>query len=168
MLDRVAQVGEWGRPLPPGFAQGIAIQKSFGSICATVALVSVDQAGLHVHRLTVAVDCGPIVHRDTVLAQLEGGSLHGLSAALYGRLSVKDGQVVEGNFDTYPILRMAVAPEVVATIVEDSGHPVGGVGEGAVPPVAGAVANAIFRASGQRIRELPLSKHITVGVARPT
>jgi isoquinoline 1-oxidoreductase beta subunit len=132
------------------------VHESFGSHVAQVAEVSVTAAGeITVHRVVCAVDCGPVVNPDTVRAQMESGIVFGLSAALYGRITFKEGRVEQSNFHDYPLLRMNAMPRVEVYLV-DSGAPMGGVGEPGTPPIAPAVANAIFAATGKRIRRLPI------------
>jgi isoquinoline 1-oxidoreductase beta subunit len=157
VLDMVADKAGWGKPSAPGRHQGIAIHESFGSIVAQVAEVSVSHAGrVLVHRLVCAVDCGRIVNPDTIAAQMESGVAFGLSATLYGKITVKDGRVEQSNFLDYPILRIDEMPVVETHIVTSQADP-GGIGEPGVPPVAPAVVNAIFAATGKRIRQLPIS-----------
>ncbi len=157
VLDLVAEKAGWGQPLPAGRARGLALHKSFGSIVGQVAEVSLEPgAGLQVHRVTCAVDCGQPVNPDSIAAQMEGGIAYGLSAALHGRITLADGAVVEGNFPDYPILQMAEMPAVEVHVVP-SREPPGGVGEPGTPPIAPALANAVFALTGRRIRRLPLS-----------
>jgi isoquinoline 1-oxidoreductase beta subunit len=140
-----------------GTARGIALHESFGSIVAMVAEVEVDpDAGLAVRRITAAADCGLIVNPDIVRAQLEGGILYGLSAALNGAVTFANGFPEQANFDSYPLLGMAESPDIELVLFESAERP-GGVGEIAVPPVAPAVANAVFAATGVRVRDLPLA-----------
>jgi isoquinoline 1-oxidoreductase beta subunit len=156
VMDLAAERAGWGRQLPPGHAMGIAVHESFGSLVAQVAEVSVAATGeVTVHRVVCAVDCGPIVNPDTVRAQMESGIVFGLSAALYGKITFKDGRVEQSNFHDYPILRMSAMPRIEVFLV-DSSAPMGGVGEPGTPPIAPAVANAIFAATGKRIRRLPI------------
>lgn len=150
----VAQAG-WGKSAP-GRYQGVALHESFGSICAQVAEVSMEAGKPRVHRITAAVDCGPVVNPDIVKTQIMGGALFGLSDAMGARLDFAAGRVVQSNFHDYPLLRMKDAPEVDVHIVRTPGAPVGGIGEIGTPPVAPAVCNAIFAASGRRIRSLPI------------
>jgi isoquinoline 1-oxidoreductase beta subunit len=140
----------------PGRHQGVALHKCFGSICAEVVEVSMGEEGLKIHKVTAAVDCGRVVNPDIVEAQIMGGALHGLSAALGGKLTLEKGRVVQSNFHDYPLLRMPQAPQVEVHIVETPGAPVGGIGEIGLPPAAPALCNAIFAATGKRIRTLPI------------
>jgi len=127
-------------------------------VCVEVAEVSVDADGaVHVPRVVCAVDCGQAVNTGQVEAQMQGGIVFGLSAALYGEITIDKGRVVQGNFDTYPVVRMPEAPAVEVYIVPSS-DPQGGAGEPGVPPIAPAVCNAIFAATGKRIRKLPIGR----------
>ena len=156
VLQVAAESAGYGSGLPEGHALGIAVQESFGSIAAQVAEVSIgDDGRAIVHKITCAMDCGWAVNPDGAEAQIESGIIFGLTAALHGAITIEDGQVVQGNFPDYEMLRMATTPEIVVHLVE-SGNPPGGLGEPATPPVAAAVANAIYILTGQRIRELPI------------
>ena len=157
VLETAARKAGWGTPLPKGVGRGIAVHASFGSFIAQVAEVALDTRGeLKVQRVVCAVDCGRIVNPDTIAAQMESGIVFGLSAALYGAITLKDGRVEQGNFDSYPLVRMADAPRIEVHIVP-SQEPPGGVGEPGVPPIAPAVANALFAATGARVRSLPIT-----------
>jgi isoquinoline 1-oxidoreductase beta subunit len=157
VLEVAAQHAGWGTPLPKGRGRGIAVHESFGSFISQVAEVSLDDKGkITVHRVVCAVDCGRIVNPDTIKAQMESGITFGLSAALYGAITLKNGRVQQGNFHDYPLVRMDAMPQVEVHIIESSDPP-GGVGEPGVPPIAPAVANALFAASGVRVRSLPLT-----------
>ncbi|MGE0439461.1 MAG: molybdopterin cofactor-binding domain-containing protein [Gemmatimonadales bacterium] len=155
VLDLAAERAGWGRPLPEGRFHGVAVHESFGSWVAQVAEVSVTDRRIRVHRVTCAVDCGRVINPDTVRAQLEGGIVFGLSAALSGRISLENGRVRQSNFHDYQVLRMADMPVIEVHLVE-SGFEPGGVGEPGTPPIAAAVANAVARATGKRLRSLPL------------
>ena len=156
VMDLAAERAGWGRPLPEGHGMGVAVHESFGTLVAQIAEVSVTKEGaITVHRVVCAVDCGLVVNPDTVRAQMESGIVFGLSAALYGEITFKDGRVEQGNFNTYPILRMDAMPRIEVYLVE-SNAPMGGIGEPGTPPIAPAVANAIFAATGKRIRKLPI------------
>jgi isoquinoline 1-oxidoreductase beta subunit len=155
VLEAAADKAGWGKPAPAGVARGVAVHESFGSFVAQVAEVSVDGAKLKVHKVTCAIDCGTAVNPDGIVAQVQGGIVYALSAALYGEITLKDGRVQEGNFDDYKVVRMPDAPRTEVVIVA-SGDKMGGVGEPPVPPLAPAVANAIFAATGKRLRNLPL------------
>ena len=156
VLQVAAESAGYGSGLPEGRALGIAVQESFGSIAAQVAEVSIGEDGRSiVHKVTCAMDCGWVVNPDTAEAQIESGIIFGLTAALYGAITIEDGRVVQGNFPDYEMLRMADSPEIAVHLVE-SGNAPGGLGEPATPPVAAAVANAIYILTGQRVRELPI------------
>jgi isoquinoline 1-oxidoreductase beta subunit len=160
VLDTVAQKAGWGKAMPSGTAQGIAIVESYGSIVAEVAEVSVSKRGeVRVERVVCAVDCGHVVNPLIVAEQIEGSVVWGLTAALYGQISIAQGRVVEGNFDDYPMLRLDAMPEVETHLALTGGSKWGGMGEPGVPPIAPAVCNAIFRITGKRIRSLPLRNH---------
>ncbi len=159
VLDAAAQKAGWGTPLPAGVFRGIALEELYGSYCAQVAEVSVSDAGkVRVHRVVCAIDSGYVVNPDTVEAQIESGIVYGLTAALYGEITIKNGRVEQGNFDSYDMLRIDEMPKVEVYPVPSGGF-WGGIGEPGVAPVAPAVCNAIFAATGKRIRSLPLRKH---------
>ncbi|HCA37678.1 MAG TPA: xanthine dehydrogenase family protein molybdopterin-binding subunit [Gammaproteobacteria bacterium] len=159
VLRVAAEAAGYGRNLPPGHALGLAVQESFGSICAEVAEVSIDANGRPIiHKVTAAIDCGWAVNPDTAEAQIESGIIFGLTAAMYGEITIENGRVAQNNFPDYEMVRMATSPEIDVHIVE-SGESLGGLGEPATPPIAAAVTNAIYILTGQRIRELPISRH---------
>ena len=156
VLELAAEKADWGKPLPAGVHRGIAVVFSFGSWCAEVAEVSVGLDGApKVHRVVAAVDCGMTVNPDIVKRQVESAIVYGLTAALYGKITFKDGRVEQSNFHDYRMLRMNEMPKVEVHIVPSREAP-GGMGEPGTPPIAPAVANAIFAATGKRIRKLPL------------
>jgi isoquinoline 1-oxidoreductase subunit beta len=156
VLELAAEKAGWGNPLPAGQARGIAVHESFGSFVAQVAEVSVSSSGeIRVHRVICAVDCGRVVNPDTVAAQMESGIVFGLTAALYGEITFKNGRVEQSNFNNYEMLRLSEMPEVEIHIVP-SEEALGGIGEPGVPPIAPAVANAIFVLTGKRLRRLPI------------
>lgn len=132
------------------------MHESFGSWVAQVAEVSVTGSVVRVHRVVCAVDCGTVVNPDTVRAQMEGGIVYGLTAALKGRISIQGGKIKQTNFHDYPMLRMSEMPVIDVHIVSSPFDP-GGVGEPATPPIAPAVANAVFAATGRRVRSLPIT-----------
>jgi isoquinoline 1-oxidoreductase beta subunit len=163
VLDKLADKGEWGKPMPKGSAQGIAIHECFGTIVGEIVEARVSDKGeVKVDRVVACVDCGHVVNPLTVEMQIESGVLYGLTAALFGEITIKDGRVEQGNFDTYPIARMADAPRIETYFALSGGGKWGGIGEPGTPPIAPAVANAIFAATGKRIRSLPL-KNTTLG-----
>jgi isoquinoline 1-oxidoreductase beta subunit len=158
VLDAVAARAGWGRPGARGVHQGLAVCKAFGSYVAACAEVTVDAGGgLRIHRIVAATDPGYAVNPQQIEAQVEGSFVFGLSAMLYGECTIEGGRVVQENFDTYPSMRIAEMPEV-ETIVMPSGGFWGGVGEPTIAVAAPAVLNAIFAATGKRVRRLPL-KH---------
>ncbi len=158
VLELAAERANWGKPLPAGMARGIAVAQSFGSYVAEVAEVSIGADGtVKVHRVVAAVDCGMIVNPEIIRRQIEGGIAFGLSAALHGRITLKDGRVEQSNFHDYPVLRMSEMPRVEVHIVA-SKEPPGGIGEPGTPPIAPAVVNAIFAATGKRLRSLPIDR----------
>ena len=159
VLEKVAKNANWGEPLPKNHGLGLAIHKSFGSIVSTVIKVSSNASGIiKLEKAWIVIDCGKVVNPDIVKAQMEGGFIFGLSAALGEEITLKDGRVEQSNFHDYSILRLKGSPKISVEIIE-SGSEIGGVGEPAVPLAAPALTNAIFSASGERIRSLPLSKH---------
>lgn len=155
VLEAAANAAGWNTPPADGRARGVALHESFGSIVAQVAEVSLTEGPPRVHRVTCAIDCGVVVNPDSVRAQMEGGIGFGLSAALHEAVVLSGGGAAAGNFDRYPILRLAEMPAVEVVLVP-SGDPPGGVGEPGTPPIAPAVANALFRLTGQRLRSLPI------------
>ncbi|HEY7639278.1 MAG TPA: molybdopterin cofactor-binding domain-containing protein [Steroidobacteraceae bacterium] len=158
VLDAAAKLARWEEKLPQGHGRGIAFLRGYGSLSAQVAEVSVgaDRA-LRVHRVSCAVDCGTAVNPDSIRAQFEGGVIFALSAAALGEITIAGGRVQQSNFHDYQLVRMAQAPKVEVEILESPAEAVGGIGEPPVPPLAPAVANAIFAATGTRVRRLPLS-----------
>lgn len=156
VFDRVAEMSGYGRSLPPRTGIGLAAWTSFGSFTAAAVEVSVSEAGeVRVPRAWTAIDCGLAVNPDRVTAQMEGAVVFGLSIALLGEITTREGAVVEDNFNTYSVCRIPEAP-VVEVAVFETGHPLGGAGEPGVPPVAPALCNGIFAAVGKRIRRLPI------------
>ncbi len=155
-LKLAAEKAGWGKGLAKGMGRGIAVHESFGSYVAEVAEVSVDKDGhVKVHRVVIACDCGQVVNPDTVVAQMEGGMVYGLTAVLYGEINIENGGVKQRNFYDYKMLRMNEMPKVEVYIVPST-EKHGGVGEPGTPPIAPAVVNAIFAATGKRIRSLPV------------
>ena len=156
VLELAAAKADWGKPLPEGRARGIAVRKSFESYVAEVAEVSLDDGGeVRVHRVVCAVDCGITVNPWNVVAQMESAIVYGLTAALYSELTVKKGRVQQSNFHDYPVLRIDRMPKIEVHLVKSTENPTG-VGEPGVPPLAAAVANALFALTGKRVRKLPI------------
>ena len=155
VLELAAEKAGWGTPLPEGRARGIAMRKSFESFVAEVADVSVDGGRVRVHKVVCAVDCGIAINPWNVEAQMESAIIFGLTAALHGELTLENGRVQQSNFHDYPVLRMDETPEIEVHIVKSSEPPTG-AGEPGVPPIAPAVANALFALTGKRIRKLPI------------
>jgi len=156
VLEAAAEKAGWGQSLPSGLYRGIAVAQSFGSYVAEVAEVSVGVDGVpKVHRVVAAVDCGMTVNPEIIRRQIEGAIVFGLSAALYGRITLAGGRVEQGNFQNYPLLRMSEMPKVEVYVLPSNEKP-GGIGEPGTPPIAPAVVNAIFAATGKRLRSLPI------------
>ena len=158
VLDLAAEKAGWGESLAEHQGRGISIHRSFGTIVAEVVDVDVVDGELRVPRVVCAVDAGYTIHPDGMAAQMESGIAYGMTAALYGEISIRHGAVAQSNFHDYPMLRMDKAP-VVETHIINSGEPLGGAGEPGTPPIAPALTNAIFNATGIRIRELPVRQH---------
>jgi isoquinoline 1-oxidoreductase beta subunit len=156
VLDTLAERSDWGTKLPAGSGRGIAIHECYGSVVGAVAEVAVAGGRVRVERVVAALDCGHAVNPLTVAEQLEGGTIWGLSAALFGKNTVRDGAIVETNFDSYPVVRMSDAPRIETHLALTGGKKWGGVGEPGAAPIAPAVTNAIFAATGIRIRQLPI------------
>ncbi len=156
VLTLAAEKAGWGRPPPAGLFRGIALQEWVGTQVAQVAEISLDRGALKVERVVCAVDCGTAINPDIVAAQMEGGIAFGLSAALRGAITLTEGRVDQSNFHDYQVLRMADMPRIEVFIVP-SRRPPSGVGEAGVPAIAPAVANALFAATGQRLRSLPFA-----------
>ena len=157
VLDLAAEKSNWGTPLPPGRGRGISIQAAFGSYLAQVAEVEVQGRQTRVRRVVCAFDCGQTVNPDTIHAQLEGGVIFGLSAAIAGEITFADGRVQQSNFNDYPVLRLGEEPQIETHLVP-SGESPGGVGETGTACIAAALCNAVYAATGQRVRTLPLSR----------
>lgn len=155
VLELAAERAGWGQPLPKGHGRGVAVHMSYGSYVAQVAEVEVINGAPRVRRVVCAIDCGRYVNPDQVVAQMQGGIVYGLTAALYGEVPIAGGGARTGNFDTYPLLRLDQMPRIEVHIVGGDAPP-GGTGEPGVPPLAPAVANALFALTGQRLRSLPL------------
>ena len=154
-LNKAAEKAKWDDPLPQGIFRGIAVCEAMGSYLAQVAEISIENRKVKVHRIVCAIDCGVAVNPDGVQAQIEGGIIFGLTAALYGEITIEHGQVIQQNFNDYKILRINETPVIEVHII-NSGERIGGVGEPGVAPIAAAVANAVAAATGKRIRKLPI------------
>jgi isoquinoline 1-oxidoreductase beta subunit len=158
VVERAASLAGWDRPPGPGRHRGFALSCTNGSIVAQVIEIELPAArAIRLHRVHCVVDCGAAMNPSAVVAQMEGGIIFGLSAAMFGEISLKDGAVEQKNFDRYPLLTLAQTPVIDVSILE-SDAPIGGVGEESVPPVAAALANALFAATGERVRRLPLAR----------
>jgi len=155
VLDLAAEHAGWNTALSEGRYRGIAVHESFKSYVAQVVELSVNDGAIKVHRVVCVVDCGIVVNPDVVKSQMEGGVIFALTAALYGEISLKNGRVEQSNFDDYALLRMHETPKIEVHLVESDESP-SGVGEPGVPPLAPALANAVFAATGKRLRSLPL------------
>jgi isoquinoline 1-oxidoreductase subunit beta len=158
VLDAAARRAGWDTSPPPGAFRGIALHNSQNSVCAQVVEASVAGDGkVRVHRVISAIDAGHVVNPLTIEMQTESAVVFALTAALYGEITIRDGRVEQANFHDYPMLRLAEMPQVQTVIVPSDGW--GGIGETAVPPLAPALCNALFAATGKRIRSLPIKKH---------
>jgi isoquinoline 1-oxidoreductase beta subunit len=156
VLDLVAEKAGWSSPLPKGRGRGIALQNVFGSYLAQVAEVEVAKDGsVRVHRVVCAMDCGTVINPDTVQAQIQSGVIFGVTAALYGEITLKNGRVEQANFDTYQMLRINEAPAIEVHVVK-SAEPPGGMGEAGTSGIVPAIANAVFAATGKRLRKMPI------------
>jgi len=159
VLNAVAEASNWPGGAPAGRGHGVALHESFGSIVAQVAEVSVENGNARVHKVWCAIDCGFAANPSGVIMQMESAINYGLTAAMYGEITFADGKVEQSNFHDYQILRINEAPEIFVTIV-NSGEAMGGAGEPGTPPIAPAVVNAIYAATGKRVRKLPISKNL--------
>jgi isoquinoline 1-oxidoreductase beta subunit len=157
VMDLAIQKADWDKPLPKGVARGLAVHESFGSVVAQVAEVSLVDGVPKVHRVVCAVDCGIAISPDQIAAQMEGSVNYGLSAALFGEITLKDGLVEQHNFDSYRVLRLNEAPMVETHIVPSGANP-SGIGEPGTPPIAPAVANALLALTGKPTTSLPFVK----------
>ena len=159
VLEQAAKEAGWDTKPPEGHARGIALHESFKSIVAQVVEVSVDAGNVRAHKVHCAIDCGRYVNPNIIRQQMEGAVIFGLSAALHEQISLKDGAVVNSNFHDYRVARLSESPEVFVSIIENDEAP-GGVGEPGVPPIAPALCNAIYAATGKRIRRLPVASQL--------
>jgi isoquinoline 1-oxidoreductase beta subunit len=155
-LETVAKAANWGHPRTPGAAHGIALANWGGSIAALVAEVSMKGKDIIVHRATIAADCGTVVHPDIVNAQLQGAIMYGIAMAMTAKITLTDGKIDQNNFYDYTVLRMQNAPAVDVHIIKSTEKPTG-IGELGTPPIAPAIANAVFKLTGKRVRQLPFS-----------
>jgi isoquinoline 1-oxidoreductase subunit beta len=162
-MELAAAKAGWGNPLPARTGRGIALQVAFGSFIATVAEAEVDANGeVHVHRMVTAVDTGIVVNPDTVVAQLQGGLIFGLTAALYGKITIAKGRVEQSNFNDYRMLRINQTPQIEVHLIQ-SGEAPGGIGETGVTAAPPALGNALFAATGIRLRQLPIDRDVLSG-----
>ncbi len=164
VLDLAAQKSKWGEPLPKGMGRGIALHYSFGSYSAHVAEVSVKDDTVQLHRMVCVIDCGQYVNPGIIRAQAESGAIFGASAALFQELTFKGGRLQQTNFDTFPVVRMNESP-VIETYIVENNEKSGGIGEPGVPCAAPAIANAVYAATGKRIRRLPIKMSEAVSVS---
>jgi isoquinoline 1-oxidoreductase beta subunit len=160
VLEVATRAAGWGEPLPKGEGRGVSVMHAFGSYLSMVAQVAVDSDGqVTVKRVVCAVDCGMTVNPKTVQAQIEGGVVFGISAVLYGEITLKDGRVEQSNFTDYRVLRMNETPPIEVHLVQSTEAP-GGIGEPGTAALAPAVTNAIFAATGTRVRKLPVAAQL--------
>lgn len=159
-LNTAADKADWKKPLPDGMGRGISVHESFQSFAAHVVEASVENGRPRVHRMVIAIDCGPTVNPDQVIAQMEGAANFALSATLEGEITFKDGRVEQSNFDDFRVVRMHEAPKIEVHVI-DSNDPMGGIGEVGVPGVASAVCSALFDATGKRVRRLPIGNQLS-------
>lgn len=159
VLEQVARMANWGEKLPPNTGRGLALVKSFGTIVAEIAEVEIRDGKPRVTKVWCCADAGYVVNPDGFAAQMEGGIIYGLSTALYSNITLAQGGVVQSNFHDFEMLRMPDAPEIMTSVINADSKTLGGAGEPGLPPIAPAVTNAIFAATGKRIRALPILQH---------
>lgn len=159
VLELAAEAAGWGASLPRGQGLGVSVMRAFGSFFSMVADVSVDDGDVRVNRVVCAVDCGMVVNPDTIEAQVQGGIIFGITAALYGEITIENGRVAQSNFTDYRMLRIDETPTIDVHIVK-SGEAPGGIGEPGTAALAAAVANAIYAATGKRLRKLPIGSQL--------
>ncbi|MEL7893719.1 xanthine dehydrogenase family protein molybdopterin-binding subunit [Vreelandella neptunia] len=159
VLDRVAEMSHWHEPAAEGISRGLAVVESYGSYVAQVVEARADDEGIQVERVHAAIDCGRAINPGQVETQIQGAVIDALGAAMRQKVTIRDGHAEQSNYHDYPLLRIGEAPEISVSIV-DIGSPLGGVGEPGIPPLAPALANALFAATRQRNRHLPLSDHV--------
>jgi isoquinoline 1-oxidoreductase beta subunit len=156
VLELAASKAGWGQPMPPGRGRGVSVQHVFGSYVAQVAEVEVKGTDVRVTRVVAAVDCGIQVNPDIIVAQMQSGIIFGISGALYGEVTLKDGRVQQSNFSDYRVLRINESPVIEVYLVPSTEYP-GGMGEPGTSAAMPAIANAVFAATGKRVRKLPIS-----------
>ncbi len=162
-LNLAAEKSGWGQPLPPRVGRGVCVQPSFASFIATVVEAEVDEQGeVHLRRINSAVDTGIAVNPDTIMAQLQGGLIFGLTAALYGEITIDKGRVQQSNFNDYRMLRIDQVPQIEVHVIK-SGEAPGGIGETGVTAGPPALRNAIYAATGVALRRLPIDRALLAG-----
>jgi len=159
VLDVAVKASNWGAPLAMGQGRGVSVMHAFGSFVGVVLDLTVNEGEVRVHRIVCAVDCGHVVNPDTIEAQIEGGLMFGITAALYSEITIKDGRVEQSNFTDYRMLRINEAPVIETHLIASTEAP-GGIGEPGTAVLAPALANAIFAATGKRLRHLPVGTQL--------
>jgi isoquinoline 1-oxidoreductase beta subunit len=160
VLDLAVEKSGWGKPLPKGWGRGVALQFSFNTHVASVLEAEISGGEIRLRRVHIAVDCGPVVNPNIIEAQMEGGMIFGLTMALYGEITVTNGRVDQSNFNDYRMLRMNQAPEISVHLVNNPDAPIGGIGETGTVAAAPALANAIYSATGRRLRRIPFAQQV--------
>jgi isoquinoline 1-oxidoreductase beta subunit len=164
VLDVATHAADWGRPVPKGQGRGVSVMHAFGSFFSMVVDLTVDDKGeVRVNRVVCAVDCGMVVNPDTIEAQVEGGIIFGITAALYSEITIEHGRVAQHNFTDYRMLRMDQSPQIDVHIVKSAEAP-GGIGEPGTAALAPALTNAVYAATGKRLRQLPVGKQLQTSV----